>query len=84
MESRAFAIHRFGLLGLAPALLNIGSMSPPGYPSAWSHPCRARLRLARQVHCSSATPCCSQLPACSSPGNNRQGITKWRVASAVQ
>jgi len=25
-----------------PALLDIGSMSPPDYPSAWLHPCRAR------------------------------------------
>jgi hypothetical protein len=25
--------------GQAPALLNIGSMSPPDYPSAWLHPC---------------------------------------------
>src|SRR6266550_7503097 len=37
-----------------PALLDIGSMSPPDYPSAWLHPCRARLRFARQDHCSSA------------------------------
>ena len=36
-----------------PALLDIGSMSPPDYPSAWLHPCRARLRFTRQVHCSS-------------------------------
>ena len=41
----------------------IVSMSPPGYPSAWLHPCRARLRFTRQVHCSSAARCCSQLPA---------------------
>jgi hypothetical protein len=27
-----------------PALLNIGSMSPPGYTSAWLHPCSARSR----------------------------------------
>ena len=47
-----------------PALLDIGSMSPPDYASAWLHPCRARLRFTRQVHCSSAAPCCSQLPAC--------------------
>jgi hypothetical protein len=39
---------------LAPALLNIGSMSPLGYPSAWLHPCRACLRFTRQVHFSSA------------------------------
>jgi hypothetical protein len=36
------------------ALLSIGSMSPPGYPSAWLHPCRACLRFTRQVHFSSA------------------------------
>src|SRR5579864_5607961 len=41
-------------------------MSPPDYPSAWLHPCRAHLRFTRQVHCSSAAPCCSQLPVCSS------------------
>src|SRR5947209_5857697 len=35
----------------------IVSMSPPGYPSAWLHPCSARLRFARQDHCSSATTC---------------------------
>jgi hypothetical protein len=39
--------------GLAPALLNIGSMSPPGYPSAWLRPRRARFCFARQDHCSS-------------------------------
>src|SRR5580704_17410110 len=52
---------------LAPALLNIGSMSPPGYPSAWLPPGRARLRFTWQVHCSSATPCCFQVPVCPSP-----------------
>src|SRR2546428_13308262 len=31
----------------------IVSMSPPGYPSAWLHPCRARFRFAWQNHCSS-------------------------------
>jgi hypothetical protein len=40
-----------------PALLSIGSMSPPDYPSAWLPPCRARLRFARQDHCSSVTTC---------------------------
>jgi hypothetical protein len=38
-----------------PALLSIGSMSPPGYPSAWLHPCRARFRFTWQSHCSSST-----------------------------
>jgi len=37
-----------------PALLSIGSMSPPGYPSAWLRPRSARFRFARQDHCSSA------------------------------
>src|SRR5437899_5091633 len=32
-------------------------MSPPGYPSAWLRPRRARFRFARQDHCSSATTC---------------------------
>jgi hypothetical protein len=27
-------------------------MSPPDYPSAWLHPCSARFRFTRQVHCS--------------------------------
>ena len=40
-----------------PALLSIGSMSPPGYPSAWLHPCSARFRFARQDHCSSGMTC---------------------------
>src|SRR5271165_2559687 len=35
------------------ALLVIVSMSPPGYPSAWLHPCRARFRFTRHDHCSS-------------------------------
>jgi len=39
-------------------------MSPPGYPSAWLRPRSARFRFARQDHCSSAAPCCSQLPVC--------------------
>jgi len=40
-----------------PAPLSIGSMSPPGYPSAWLRPRSARFRFARQDHCSSATTC---------------------------
>ena len=27
------------------AARDIGSMSPPGYPSAWLHPCSARFRF---------------------------------------
>jgi hypothetical protein len=38
-----------------PALPIIVSMSPPGYPSAWLRPRRARFRFARQDHCSSTT-----------------------------
>ena len=38
-----------------PALLDIGSMSPPDYPSAWLRPRSARFRFVRQDHCSSAT-----------------------------
>src|ERR1017187_9969995 len=34
--------------------LDIVSMSPPSYPSAWLHPCRARFRFAWQSHCSSS------------------------------
>ena len=33
--------------------LDIVSMSPPSYPSAWLHPCRARFRFTWQSHCSS-------------------------------
>jgi hypothetical protein len=35
------------------ALLNIGSMSPPSYPSAWLPPSRARLCSPGKTHCSS-------------------------------
>ncbi len=38
-----------------PALLFIVSMSPPGYPSAWLRPRRARFRFAQQDPCSSTT-----------------------------
>jgi hypothetical protein len=38
-----------------PALPFIVSMSPPGYPSAWLRPRRARFRFAGQDHCISAT-----------------------------
>ena len=30
---------------------NIVSMSPPNYPSAWLHPCRARFRFTWQIQC---------------------------------
>jgi hypothetical protein len=60
----AFSSQCTSARGLAPALLNIGSMSPPGYPSALLPPGRARLRFTRRVNCSSAAPCCSPLPAC--------------------
>ena len=30
---------------------NIVLMSPPGYPSAWLHPGRARFRFTWQSHC---------------------------------
>jgi len=39
---------------LVPALPIIISMSPLGYPSAWLHPCRARLRFTWRSYCSSA------------------------------
>ena len=39
----------------APALAIIVSMSPPGYPSAWLHPCRARFRFTWQAHCNSGS-----------------------------
>jgi len=37
---------------LIPALPIIVSMRPPGYPSAWLHPCIARFRFTWQSHCS--------------------------------
>jgi hypothetical protein len=40
-----------------PALLSIGSMSPPGYPSAWLHPCISRFRFTRRIHCSCERRC---------------------------
>ena len=40
----------------------IVSMSPPGYPSAWLRPRSARLRFARQDHCSAPTTAVSQHP----------------------
>jgi len=43
---------RFPLVSkFRPALARIVSMSPPGYPSAWLHPCRGRFRFIRQNHC---------------------------------
>src|SRR5450432_596897 len=35
-------------------------MSPPGYPSAWLHPCRARFRFARQCHFTSLCRCAAK------------------------
>src|ERR1035441_4296893 len=43
--------------------MNIVSMSPPGYPSAWLHPCRARFRFAWQSHCSLHFPVAGCRPA---------------------
>ena len=37
-----------------PAPFIIVSMSPPSYPSAWLHPCRARFRFAWRNHCSAS------------------------------
>ena len=37
----------------SPALAIIVSMSPPSYPSAWLHPCRARFRFTWHDHCNS-------------------------------
>lgn len=37
---------------LVPALLFIVLMSPPGYPSAWLPPGRARFRFTWRSHCS--------------------------------
>ena len=34
------------------APVNIVSMSPPSYPSAWLNPCRASFRFTWQSHCS--------------------------------
>jgi hypothetical protein len=48
------------------ALRNIVSMSPPSYPSAWLHPCRARFRFAWQNHCNSHVHavCCLRCCRC--------------------
>jgi hypothetical protein len=40
---------------VVPALPIIVSMSPPRYPSAWLHPCRACLRFTWRSYCSSAS-----------------------------
>ena len=45
------------------APMNIVSMSPPGYPSAWLHPCRARFRFTWQSHCSLKFPAAGSRPA---------------------
>jgi hypothetical protein len=51
----------------APAI--IVSMSPPGYPSAWLHPCRACFRFTWHDHCNSSPVesdgfCCVIFAAC--------------------
>ena len=46
-----FYIRRADALGLGVAAALI-ARSPLGYPSAWLHPCSARLRFARHDHCS--------------------------------
>ena len=38
-------------------------MSPPSYPSAWLHPCRARFRFTWQSHCSLKFPAAGSRPA---------------------
>jgi hypothetical protein len=50
-----------------PALLNIGWMSPPSYPSAWLHPCIARFRFTWQVDCCFC--CCVSSPFSAEPAN---------------
>src|SRR5450759_4316241 len=40
--------------------LDIVSMSPPGYPSAWLHPCRARFRFTWRSHCSRVGKICKR------------------------
>ena len=55
---------------LLPRSLDIVSMSPPGYPSAWLHPCRARFRFPWQSHCKRLRArhlACRLLPANLSP-----------------
>jgi hypothetical protein len=52
-----------------PALAIIVSMSPPSYPSAWLHPCRARFRFTWHDHCNpsplkSGGFCCVMFAAC--------------------
>src|SRR5450631_1819158 len=43
--------------------MTIVSMSPPSYPSAWLHPCRARFRFTWQSHCSLPSLTRRSLPA---------------------
>src|SRR6266851_1370592 len=46
--------------GSAPALISIGSIRPPGYPSAWLHPCRARFRFTWRGHYSRVRRICKR------------------------
>src|SRR5450432_1045015 len=49
--------------GELPRPNNIVSMSPPSYPSAWLHPCRARFCFTWQCHFSSSGSRRRLLPA---------------------
>src|ERR1700676_1878257 len=45
--------------------LDIVSMSPPSYPSAWLHPCRARFCFTWRSHCSGVPKICKR--SCRTP-----------------
>src|SRR5258708_31955154 len=50
-----------------PAPSIIVSMSPPSYPSAWLHPCRARFRFPWQNYCSAS-------PSLTHNNSTRRGV----------
>jgi hypothetical protein len=62
LSSDGFFLAMHSARGLAPALLNIDSMSPPGYPSAWLPPGRSRVRFTWQVIVAPPCHARSQLP----------------------
>ena len=57
----------------------IVSMSPPGYPSAWLHPCRARFRFAWHSHCNSLVhaACCRRSCRCRRASSSLRSRAAW-------
>ena len=56
-------------------------MSPPGYPSAWLHPCSARFRFTRQVHFSSAAPAVLNFHRENQNYRTGKPLTMWAAAA---